>query len=60
MAQQTIQVTTAYGWGWVIDGESCFRVPEPFSARLDSFEETRWAGIVVNSTVSETLCRSDT
>jgi hypothetical protein len=35
----TIHVKTIYGWGWVIDGEPRFKVPEPFAVRLDGSDE---------------------
>jgi hypothetical protein len=34
----TIQVKAIYGWGWLIDGEPRFKVPEPFAVLLDGSE----------------------
>jgi hypothetical protein len=47
MVDQKIKITPIYGYGWVIAGKPRFKVPDPFSVRLDQFEEIRWAGIVV-------------
>ena len=45
---QTIDVTPLYGWGWVVAGERCFEVPEPFTIRLKHAEVNCWSGVVLD------------
>ena len=44
----TIKVTPIYGWGWVIAGEPRFRMPEPFSLKLESSAAKSWTGVVLD------------